>query len=90
LELSGSADIAVTAAVLMGDRLRRAATIRQGVGSEIRIQLGPDGTVDVGGACAVVNVRDYPSDCFRKDDTMRSSRRLDVAQLVGATAADLR
>jgi len=48
------------AAVLMGDRLRREAAIRQGVGSEIRIQLGPDRTVDVGGACALVNVRDYP------------------------------
>ena len=53
-------DASGAAAVLVGDRLRREATIRQGVGSEIRIQLGPDGTVDVGGACALVNVRDYP------------------------------
>ena len=47
------------AAVLMGDRLRSAATIRQGVGSEIRIQPGPDGTVNVGGACSHVDVREY-------------------------------
>ena len=47
------------AAVLVGDRLRRPLTIRQGVGSEIRVQPGPDGTVEVGGACALVEIRNY-------------------------------
>ena len=47
------------AAVLMGDRLRRAFIIRQGIGSEIRVQLGRDGTIEVGGACALVEVREY-------------------------------
>jgi predicted PhzF superfamily epimerase YddE/YHI9 len=48
------------AAILIGDRLQRAATIRQGVGSEIRIQPGPDGTVDVGGVCALDDIREFP------------------------------
>jgi predicted PhzF superfamily epimerase YddE/YHI9 len=47
------------AAVLMGDRLLRAFVIRQGIGSEIHVQPGPDGTVEVGGACALAEVRDY-------------------------------
>ena len=34
-------------------------TIRQGVGSEIAVQPGPDRTVEIGGRCALVEVRDY-------------------------------
>ncbi|MBA3687852.1 MAG: PhzF family phenazine biosynthesis protein [Chloroflexi bacterium] len=49
------------AAVLMGARLGRALMIRQGVGSELSVQPGPDGTVEVGGRCALVEVRDYPT-----------------------------
>jgi predicted PhzF superfamily epimerase YddE/YHI9 len=48
------------AAVLMGDRLQRAFIIRQGIGSEIRVQPGRDGMVEVGGACALVEIREYP------------------------------
>ncbi len=40
------------AAVEMGHRIRRAFTIRQGVGSELYVRPGPDGTVEVGGRCA--------------------------------------
>nr|MBA2599272.1 PhzF family phenazine biosynthesis protein [Actinomycetota bacterium] len=47
------------AAVLMGERLRRAVTIRQGAGSEIRVRPGPDETVEVGGRCALVEIRHY-------------------------------
>jgi predicted PhzF superfamily epimerase YddE/YHI9 len=49
------------AAVLMGDRLARPLTIRQGVGSEILVR--PDtaaGTVDVGGRCRLETTRLYP------------------------------
>ena len=47
------------AAVVMGDRLARALTIRQGVGSEIHVRPDPaTGTVDVGGRVALVEVRD--------------------------------
>lgn len=49
------------AAVLMGARLGRSVTIRQGVGSEISVQPGPEGTVEVGGGCTLVEVRDYPT-----------------------------
>jgi hypothetical protein len=43
----------------MGDRLGRALTIRQGVGSEIQVRPDPaTGTVDVGGRVALVEVRD--------------------------------
>ena len=49
------------AAVLMGQRLRRAVTIRQGVGSEIRVRPGPGETVEVGGRCGLVEVGDYPT-----------------------------
>ncbi|MEO7118397.1 MAG: PhzF family phenazine biosynthesis protein [Candidatus Limnocylindrales bacterium] len=41
------------AAVVMGDMLGRAVTIRQGVGSELQVRPGPDGTVDVGGRVVV-------------------------------------
>ncbi len=46
------------AAVAMGGRLGRPLTIRQGVGSEIDVRPGPDGTVEVGGRCALVEVRE--------------------------------
>lgn len=49
------------AAVLMGARLGRSVTIRQGIGSEISVQPGPEGTVEVGGRCTLVEVRDYPA-----------------------------
>ncbi len=47
------------AAVLMGDRLGQAVTIRQGAGSEIHVRLGPDGTVEVGGRCTLAGVLDH-------------------------------
>jgi predicted PhzF superfamily epimerase YddE/YHI9 len=49
------------AAVLIGDRLQRALTIRQGVGSEIRVRPGPEGTVEIGGTSALEGIRTYPS-----------------------------
>lgn len=48
------------AAVVMGDRLGRPLTIRQGVGSELLVhpdQVG--GTVDVGGRCRFVEARSF-------------------------------
>ena len=48
------------AAVVMGDRLARPLVIRQGAGSELLVR--PDvaaGTVDVGGRCALVDVRAF-------------------------------
>lgn len=48
------------AAVVMGDRLGRPLTIRQGVGSELHVR--PDlvsGTVDVGGRCRLEAVREF-------------------------------
>jgi predicted PhzF superfamily epimerase YddE/YHI9 len=48
------------AAVVMGDRLGRPLTIRQGVGSELLVRPDPAaGTVDVGGRCALVETRRY-------------------------------
>lgn len=50
------------AAVVMGDRLARPLIIRQGVGSELLVK--PDvaaGTVDVGGRCALVDIRAFAS-----------------------------
>jgi predicted PhzF superfamily epimerase YddE/YHI9 len=47
------------AAVVMGDRLGRPLTIRQGVGSELSVRPDPAaGTVDVGGRSTLVEVRD--------------------------------
>jgi predicted PhzF superfamily epimerase YddE/YHI9 len=48
------------AAVVMGDLLRRPVTIRQGVGSELHVRPGPDGTVVVGGRVEPVEERAYP------------------------------
>jgi predicted PhzF superfamily epimerase YddE/YHI9 len=47
------------AAVLMGGRLGRDLTIRQGVGSEILVRPQSDGTVEIGGRVALVERRDY-------------------------------
>lgn len=49
------------AAVLMGARLGRSLTIRQGVGSELSVNPGPEGTVEVGGRCGALETRDYES-----------------------------
>jgi predicted PhzF superfamily epimerase YddE/YHI9 len=48
------------AAVLIGGRLGRPLTIRQGVGSQLHVRPGPDGTVDVGGRCGFLEERPYP------------------------------
>ena len=49
------------AAVVMGDRLGRPLTIRQGIGSELLVRPDPEaGTVDVGGRCRLVAVREFP------------------------------
>jgi predicted PhzF superfamily epimerase YddE/YHI9 len=48
------------AAVVMGDRIGRALTIRQGAGSELRVRPDPAaGTVEVGGRCRLEAVRDF-------------------------------
>jgi predicted PhzF superfamily epimerase YddE/YHI9 len=48
------------AAVVMGDRLGRPLTIRQGVGSELLVRPDPSaGTVDVGGRAALSEVRTF-------------------------------
>jgi predicted PhzF superfamily epimerase YddE/YHI9 len=48
------------AAVVMGSRIGRPLVIRQGVGSEILVQPGPDGTVEIGGRTGFVERRPYP------------------------------
>jgi len=47
------------AAVVMGGLLRRAVTIRQGVGSEILVRPQPDGTIEIGGRVELVETREY-------------------------------
>lgn len=48
------------AAVVMGHRLGRPLTIRQGVGSELLVRPDPAaGTVDVGGSCRLEEVREF-------------------------------
>ena len=48
------------AAVVMGDRLGRPLTIRQGVGSELLVRPDPTaGTVDVGGRCRLDTIRAF-------------------------------
>ncbi len=47
------------AAVLVGARVRKPLTISQGIGSEIAIRPGRDATVEVGGRCVLVEVREY-------------------------------
>jgi predicted PhzF superfamily epimerase YddE/YHI9 len=48
------------AAVLMGAKFGRPLTIRQGVGSQLDVRPGPDGTVEVGGRCGFLETREYP------------------------------
>jgi predicted PhzF superfamily epimerase YddE/YHI9 len=50
------------AAVVMGGRLGRPVTIRQGVGSEILVRPQPDGTVEIGGRVELVETREYVPD----------------------------
>jgi predicted PhzF superfamily epimerase YddE/YHI9 len=47
------------AAVVMGARLGRPITIRQGVGSEILVRPQPDGTIEIGGRVELVDTREY-------------------------------
>ena len=47
------------AAVLMGERLGRPLTIRQGVGSELHVRTPGDGWIDVGGRVELVEHRAY-------------------------------
>ena len=48
------------AAVVLGDRLARPITIRQGLGSEIDVRPDPgQGTVDIGGRVELVEIRPY-------------------------------
>ena len=47
------------AAVVMGGLLRRPITIRQGVGSEILVRPGDDGTIEIGGRVELVETREY-------------------------------
>ncbi len=47
------------AAVVLGDLLGRSLTIRQGVGSEIHVRPGNDGTVAVGGRVELVEHRAF-------------------------------
>ena len=47
------------AAVAMGGDLRRDLTIRQGVGSEILVRPGGDGTVEIGGRVELVERREF-------------------------------
>ena len=46
------------AAVVMGDRLGRPLTIRQGAGSEILVEPQPDGSIEIGGRVELVEERD--------------------------------
>jgi predicted PhzF superfamily epimerase YddE/YHI9 len=48
------------AAVVMGARLERSLTIRQGVGSEILVRPQDDGSVEIGGRVALIERREYP------------------------------
>jgi predicted PhzF superfamily epimerase YddE/YHI9 len=48
------------AAVRLVTQLGRPVEIRQGRGSVIVARPGPDGTAEIGGACALDEVRDYP------------------------------
>jgi predicted PhzF superfamily epimerase YddE/YHI9 len=47
------------AGVLMGARIGRPLTIRQGRGSELHVRPGPGGTVEVGGRCGFLETREY-------------------------------
>lgn len=47
------------AAIVMGDRLGRPLTIRQGVGSEIIVRPQEDGTVEIGGRVELLESREF-------------------------------
>jgi predicted PhzF superfamily epimerase YddE/YHI9 len=47
------------ASVVMGHELQRPLTIRQGVGSEIVVRPGDDGTVEIGGRVELAETRDF-------------------------------
>jgi predicted PhzF superfamily epimerase YddE/YHI9 len=47
------------AAVVMGSRLGRPLTIRQGVGSEILVRPQPDGTIEIGGRVETIETRAF-------------------------------
>jgi predicted PhzF superfamily epimerase YddE/YHI9 len=47
------------AAVLMGSRLGRPLTIRQGVGSEILVRPQPDGSIEIGGRVELIETRAF-------------------------------
>ncbi|TQN31198.1 PhzF family phenazine biosynthesis protein [Haloactinospora alba] len=49
-----------SAALRLGALLGRPLAVRQGTGSRIDLRPGPDGLVDVGGRCALVETRDHP------------------------------
>jgi predicted PhzF superfamily epimerase YddE/YHI9 len=48
-----------SAAMLLGQELGRPLVIRQGVGSEILVRPGPDGTIEVGGRVEPIQTREY-------------------------------
>ena len=50
------------AAVVMGDRIGRRLTIRQGVGSEIFVRPDIDGTVEIGGRVELLEKREFATD----------------------------
>lgn len=50
------------AAVVMGSRLGRPLTIRQGIGSRLHVRPGPAGTVEVGGRCGFLERRAFTED----------------------------
>jgi predicted PhzF superfamily epimerase YddE/YHI9 len=50
------------AAVVLGARFGRPLVIHQGVGSELFVRPGPDGTVEVGGRCGLVAARELELD----------------------------
>ncbi|MUL42851.1 PhzF family phenazine biosynthesis protein [Streptomonospora sp. PA3] len=47
------------AALRLGQQLGRPLTVHQGVGSRIDVRPGPEGTVEVGGRCALLDTREY-------------------------------
>jgi predicted PhzF superfamily epimerase YddE/YHI9 len=47
------------AAVLIGGRLGRPLLIRQGAGSELHVRPGPEGSVEVGGRCRLLEERPF-------------------------------
>ena len=49
------------AALRLGAQLGQPLVIRQGVGSQILVNPGPDGTIEIGGTVAAVETREYPA-----------------------------